>query len=213
MHQLAPSTAVRVDHRGALGAERVHQRIQHRLHHARRQHLLAHAPQDMVEHLAAAQRGRDAAGECRRTRSSRCPCRGCRRCGPRRRAAGRRRRRAGRALPSARFSQARRRRTGAVTRNGLKPLAVPLASSSSAGWPIRVAAGQPSAGSGVTNDEAAPARRFRRRCRRAIVTRSRQRCRLSSRASRSVGARLGRGAWNVAIASFMAPEPCVGPRI
>ena len=37
------------------------QRFQRRLHHARRQHLLAHPPQDVVEHLAAAQR----AGHCR----------------------------------------------------------------------------------------------------------------------------------------------------
>ena len=60
-------------------------------------------------------------------------------------------------LPSARCSQARRRRTGMVIRNGLKPLTpVPPASSSSAGWSISVATDQPSAGSGIDEDEAAP---------------------------------------------------------
>lgn len=87
-------------------------------------------------------------------------------------------------LPSGRRSQARRRRTVQAARKGLKPVAPSASvSSSSAGWPSRVPAGQPSAGSGntkvsrpwlsVSNARSADS-----------ATISRQRCRLSSRALR-----------------------------
>jgi hypothetical protein len=56
------------------------------------------------------------------------------------------------APPSARWSQHLRRRTGAVTRNGLKvSLLMPLISSRSAGWSNSVDVDQPSTGSGMTN--------------------------------------------------------------
>src|ERR1700735_93641 len=62
MHHRDAVGGGRVDHRGTFGAQRVHQRVQHGLHHARRVHLLAHAPQEMVEDLAAPGRGGDVAG-------------------------------------------------------------------------------------------------------------------------------------------------------
>ncbi len=88
----------------------------------------------------------------RRTRSNPRPCRGCLRSALSASTKGAAENASKAVVPSARLSQARRRRTGVVTRNGLNPFApVPPASSSSAGWPISVAADQPSAGSGMTN--------------------------------------------------------------
>ena len=48
--------AAHVNHRRPLGAERVQQRVQRGGHHARSQHLLAHPPEDVVDHLAPAER-------------------------------------------------------------------------------------------------------------------------------------------------------------
>ncbi len=39
--------------RGTIGAERLHQGFERRLHHPGREHLLAHAPEDVVDDLAA----------------------------------------------------------------------------------------------------------------------------------------------------------------
>ena len=182
MNQNGAILAVQVDHRGALGTDGVHQRIERRLHHARRQHLLAHAPQDMVQDFPAAQRRRhpalvsvvfgpvhaNAAG------SHDAPL-GVEQRGGREREQGSNCHRPG-------LSQACRRRTGAVTRNGLKPFAaVPPASNNSAGWPISVAVDHPSEGSGMTNTKRPHSSVSYARS-AAMVTRSRQRCRLSSRA-------------------------------
>jgi hypothetical protein len=47
------------DHGAALGPERVHQAVECRAHHARRQHLMPDPPEYMVQHLTPSQCGSD----------------------------------------------------------------------------------------------------------------------------------------------------------
>ena len=49
----------RVEQGRAIGPQRLHEGFEDGLHHARRQHLLAHLPEDVVHHLAAAELGGD----------------------------------------------------------------------------------------------------------------------------------------------------------
>ena len=162
--------------------------VQRRLHHARRQHLLPHAPQDVVQHLAAAQRRGDPAcvlvvlgpvdADAARADDAR----------PRRRAAGRPRTAS---MPRAAVGALQPGRGGgapaSVTRNGLKPLASDAAGQQQFRRLADQRVGRPAERRvGRDEDEAAPARRSRSAMSAAIVTRSRQRWRLSSRACRNV---------------------------
>jgi hypothetical protein len=111
-------------------------------------------------------------------------------------------------LPSIRFSQARRRLAGTVRRNGLNALGpAPPASSNSAGWPISVAVGQPNTGSGARKMKR-PEASVSKTMSAAVMTRSRQRWRLSSSARRRLTSAATGGPGCRGVISFMNGRSC-----